>query len=378
MKCPRKNGTETTPDSRGCQAQGQSAHWRCVLNAALVPQSVQTTVDCERGAFAQVALEDFTVVTDLADDLDDPVLRQLQVFAVFTVATQQTSNVRVPGGLGFLDNVFRGDASFFSVEHGEQGPLHDAEPFFVAFTHDRTQWFLGNGFRQNNVVARGSQFAALCVQLRLVGSQHVATTRLQRLGAFVRGVESDRGVLQVVGTEVVGNVQLGGSTGLDTDGCTVQFLGTFHAQLVVGQEANAVVVSHAGEYQAHARITGAGPGGVTRQHVDFTRLQRSETLFGVQLAEFDFGGIAKNGSSDSTADVSIDTQDLAGFIWNGKTWQAVADAALDKTLFLDRVQSSACMSDPSHTKHCCSGHYSQGGFQHLHSNLQFALCCVGA
>src|SRR4051794_11535816 len=85
-----------------------SAHWWCVLNAASVPQRVQAAIDFQRSALAEVALEHFAVVADLLDDLYDPVFRQFQVFAVFTVSTQHTSDVRVFGGLGFSFNVFRG------------------------------------------------------------------------------------------------------------------------------------------------------------------------------------------------------------------------------------------------------------------------------
>src|SRR3546814_8980227 len=102
----------------------------------------------------------------------------------------------------------------------------------------------------------------------LFRSQHVATTGLQRLGAFIGGIEGDRGVLQTVATEVVGNVQLGGGTGLDADGCTVQFLGALDAQLAVYQEADAIVVGNeVWENQAHASVTRDGHGGVARQVV---------------------------------------------------------------------------------------------------------------
>src|SRR6202789_3265115 len=43
---------------------------RRVLQAALVPQSVQPALDLERRAFADIALEGFAVI---ADRLDDPV-----------------------------------------------------------------------------------------------------------------------------------------------------------------------------------------------------------------------------------------------------------------------------------------------------------------
>ncbi len=303
----------------------------------------------------------------MLDDLHDPVLRQVQVLAVGTVCAEHTGYVRVFGRLGFSFDVLGSDFGFLGVEHGEQGPLDDREPLRIVFAHDRAQRLFGDHFRQNDVVVRFGQLAALCVELRLVGSQHVATAAFQRLCAFIGGVESDRGVFQVIGAEVVGDVQLGGGTGLDTDSCTVQFLGTVDAQLFVYQKADAVVVSHAGKHQAHGRIAGAGPGGVTRKDVDLTRLQCSETLFGVQLAELDLGGVAKYCGGDCAADVSIDTGDLAGGVWNGKPWQAIADAALNKPFLHDSVKGGACVGSPGHTKCSQGGDDSQGGFQHLHS-----------
>lgn len=182
----------------------------------------------------EVLLEHFAVVTDLLHDLHYPVLGQLEVLAVLTIRAQQAGYVRVLGALGFGLDILRGDARLFGVEHGEQGPLDDAEPFFVALAHHRAQRFLGDGFRQYHVLGRRGQLGALGEQLRLVRGQHVATARLQRLGAFVRGVEGDRGVLQAIGAEVVRYVQLGGGTGLDADSRAIEFLGAGYTQLFVG------------------------------------------------------------------------------------------------------------------------------------------------
>src|SRR5207253_10927227 len=128
------------------------------------------------------------------------------------------------------------------------------------------------------------------------------------------------------------NVQLSGSTGLNADGRAIQFLGTFHAQLVVGQEAHAVVIGdETRKFQAHARIARAGHGGVTRQYVDFTGLQRGETLLGVQLTEFDLGRIAEYGSGHSAADVSVDPEDLASCVRYRENRPTIAYAALYET-----------------------------------------------
>ncbi len=83
------------------------------MDAAVVPQGIQPAVNGQRSALAEVFLEDFAVVADLADDLHHPVFGQFQIFAVFTISTQQAGNVRVLGRFGFFFDIFRGHARFF-------------------------------------------------------------------------------------------------------------------------------------------------------------------------------------------------------------------------------------------------------------------------
>ncbi len=59
-------------------------------------------------------------------------------------------------------------------------------------------------------------------------------------------------------------------------------LALFTTQLLVHQEALAIVVGHGGKHQAHAAIAGAGPGSVARQDVDLAGLQRGEALLAVR------------------------------------------------------------------------------------------------
>src|SRR5690606_23214259 len=221
---------------------------------------------------------------------------------------QQTGHVRVLGGYSGIIDVGRGHAQFFGVEHGEQGPSHDVETLFVALANGQTVRHLGDDFRKYHVVVRVGQLDALRVQLRLVGGQHVATTGFDRLGALVGGIVGDGGVLHAIGTEVVGEVQFGGGTGLDADGGAVQFLGAGNPQLLVHQEALTVVVGHAGEVQAQCRIARAGPGGVARQDVDFAGLQRGEALLGGQRAVLALAGVTEDRGCNSAADVDVQTQ----------------------------------------------------------------------
>ena len=52
-----------------------------VLQAALGPQRVDAARDLQRAAGADVALEDFAVVADRLDDVDDPVVGQAEIGA---------------------------------------------------------------------------------------------------------------------------------------------------------------------------------------------------------------------------------------------------------------------------------------------------------
>lgn len=74
------------------------------MDATVVPQGIEPAVDGQRSAFAEVALKHFAVVADLTDNLHDPIFGQLQVFAVFTVGTQQPRDIRVFRRFGFGDH----------------------------------------------------------------------------------------------------------------------------------------------------------------------------------------------------------------------------------------------------------------------------------
>src|SRR4029450_10535132 len=55
-------------------AERELPNRRGVLQAALGPELVQATVDLEQGVLADIAVEALAVVTDLLDDVVDPLL----------------------------------------------------------------------------------------------------------------------------------------------------------------------------------------------------------------------------------------------------------------------------------------------------------------
>jgi hypothetical protein len=61
------------------------------------------------------------------------------------------------------------------------------------------------------------QLEALCIQAGLVGGEHVAAAGVVSSDNLVSLFEGNHFVLHVVGTEVVGHVQLGGGAGVGAD-----------------------------------------------------------------------------------------------------------------------------------------------------------------
>src|SRR4029077_1784565 len=97
------------------------ANWGCVLQAALRPQCILTAGDLERRAHADVALEHLAVVTDLLDDVVDPLLVDAERLA----HARSDAEDALDGGvvaLQHLVDVLRGDAVLLGLDLGEQRP----------------------------------------------------------------------------------------------------------------------------------------------------------------------------------------------------------------------------------------------------------------
>src|SRR6476660_5731072 len=133
-------------------AQGAgSAERRPVLQAALGPQSVETAHDLQRRALADVALENLAVIADVLDDAIDPVVGEPERLAILTFGAEHPPGLRIVG-LQFLVDIGLGHAEFLGVDHGEMRPAHNVRPLAVAMADRRRERFLGNDFRQHDVV----------------------------------------------------------------------------------------------------------------------------------------------------------------------------------------------------------------------------------
>src|SRR6185312_11031237 len=89
---------------------------RRVLQAALRPQLVQTAVDLERAAGADVLVEALAVVTDLLDDVVDPLLVDAERLAHAGRDAKDALDRRVVA-LQHLVDVLRRDAVLLGLEH---------------------------------------------------------------------------------------------------------------------------------------------------------------------------------------------------------------------------------------------------------------------
>src|SRR3982751_3552146 len=107
-----------------------------VLQAALGPQRVQATLDLERAAHADIALEALAVITDLLDDGVDPLLVDAERLAHAWRDTENALDRRILA-LQHLVDVLGGDAGFLGLEHGEECPAHDVGELAVALTDGR-------------------------------------------------------------------------------------------------------------------------------------------------------------------------------------------------------------------------------------------------
>src|SRR6187399_2514412 len=71
-------------DAREAPSSGilkPSADWGRVLKAALVPQSIEATGNLQIATRTDIALEDFAVIANTLDDIDDPIFTDAETGA---------------------------------------------------------------------------------------------------------------------------------------------------------------------------------------------------------------------------------------------------------------------------------------------------------
>ena len=96
-----------------------------------------------------------------------------------------------------------------AVDHGVQGPLHDQHPVVVALPHHRRQRLLGNDVRQDDVVTGLRQVEPQRIKLGHVGRQRVALAGIIGFENLIQLAELHLLVLDIVGVEIVGEVEFG-------------------------------------------------------------------------------------------------------------------------------------------------------------------------
>src|SRR5262249_2462928 len=91
-------------------------------------------------------------------------------------------------------------------------------PLLVAMADHRRERLLRDALRQDNVVIRVRRLAQpVGIERRGITGVHVATAREEGIQNFVPLFDDNRLEVHFVGTEVIGQIELGGGAWLDTN-----------------------------------------------------------------------------------------------------------------------------------------------------------------
>ncbi|ENN86993.1 hypothetical protein RHSP_13702 [Rhizobium freirei PRF 81] len=357
------------------------AHRRRVLDAALVPKGVEAAGDLQRAACADIAVEDFAVVTDTFDDVVGPVIGQAEVSADggTLLGAEEALDIRIWRALHLIDVLLR-DAEFLGIDHRIGRPADDVEPLVVALADGRAERLLGDDLRQNDVVVRVLQRQAQRVEAGLVGGVDVATAGIVRGVDFLELVEDHRIVLEIVGLEIVGEVEFGRRAGLHADGCAGKFERRFDVQFLANHEALAVIIGDRTELEAERGVAIDRPSGVTGKHIDFAGLQCSKAVLGAQRGVFHFGRIAEYGGGYGAAKVDVETGPVAGGVRLRKAEKACIDAALYEALGLYIAERRGGSAGRGVSQCCDSENCGESKLFHLSqpSSIVLWLKCIAS
>src|SRR5262249_37757646 len=119
---------------------------RGVEKAAGSPKFIQSPPDAEVRAGADIALIDFAIVSNVANDARGPILGEAELLAIGALGADKPHDVRFRGFERLID-VLRRDPELFGVDHGVERPFHDQEPVVILLPHDGCERFLRNDVR---------------------------------------------------------------------------------------------------------------------------------------------------------------------------------------------------------------------------------------
>src|SRR3984893_18684755 len=199
---------------------------RRVLNPAGAPELVEAARNFQLRFRSDIAVVDFAVIADVADDAHGPVLGQPKLLAVIAFGADQPHHVGILR-LQRLVDVFRVNAELFGVDHRVQRPLHDQHPVIVTLAHHRRQRFLRDDIRQDHMLAGLGQIEAQRIELGNVRRQHVALAGIVGLYDLAQRGGFALLVFHVVGAEIVGEVELRRGFRLHAYLAAVQLQGRF-------------------------------------------------------------------------------------------------------------------------------------------------------
>src|SRR5215203_6755810 len=200
-----------------------------VLQAALRPERINAALDLQRRALADVALENLAVVADVLDDAHGPIVRQTDRLSELALGSDEALDLGIIR-LRLLVVVRLRQAEFLGVNKGVVDPAHDVAPLVVAVAHGKGERLLRDDFGKYDVLVGVRCAVALGVEAGGVRGESVAASAVVSLEGLVRGREGDDLVLQVIGAEEVGEVELGRGALLRADRRAVEFLGGSDAE----------------------------------------------------------------------------------------------------------------------------------------------------
>ena len=165
---------------------------RRVHQAALRPQPVQAALDLERA----VRLRDCVRTSRRSCRRSS---RRVAPSSGLSRAWDRTRRPlpvpaeprRVPRGLADLAHIVARDAVLLGGNQREEHPAHQRQPFVVAASHHRPEWFLRDAFRQDVEGLPGRRAQTRDGELRDVRGIGLATAGEKGVGHFGRGIDDE-------------------------------------------------------------------------------------------------------------------------------------------------------------------------------------------
>lgn len=267
------------------------------MKEEIVKMGVEEEWDIERDERKNVEIEDLEVIEEKIDDIKKKVIVEEEIGEDIGVWLREEKkiDIRIIGIINILE-IGMSNEVLIGIEKRIMSKEKEIRKNGVKLKKGKEERIIGNDLRKDEVIVRIGKRKKKKVKDGMVGSIGVKKEGIIRGIGLLDIIKEKRIILNIIGEEIVGNVKIGSSEGMEEDGRKRKMKWGIDERKIIwiDNEEMEVIVVDERKIEKKRSIEDDGKGSVEDKKVKIKGLKRSEKIFWIERSEIKIGRIKED------------------------------------------------------------------------------------